>query len=94
MDILPRTLCKGDSRQDFFQHIKAIRISDWHFKGVSRQIFFQNLKATRPRKARTQNTMSPALGHSSPCYPHIIAILRCCPCYHIVEQFAPFNVAK
>ena len=57
MDILPRTPCKGDSRQDFFQHIKAIRISDWHFKGVSRQIFFQNLKATRPREARTKNTM-------------------------------------
>ena len=59
MDVLPGTPCKGVSRQDFFQHIKAIRISDWHFKGVSRQDFFQNLKATRPRKARTQNTMSP-----------------------------------
>ena len=35
MDILLRTPCKGVSRQDFFQ----------------------NLKATRPRKARTQNTM-------------------------------------
>ena len=57
MDILPRTPCKGVSRQDFFQHIKAIRISDWHFKGVSRQDFFQNIKATRPRKARTKNTM-------------------------------------
>ena len=94
MDVLPRTPCKGVSRQNFFQHIKAIRISDWHFKGVSRQIFFQNLKATRPRKARTQNTMSPALARASSCYPHTIAILRCCPCYHVVEPFAPFNVAK
>ena len=57
MDVLPGTPCKGVSRQDFFQHIKAIRISDWHFKGVSRQNFFQNLKATRPRKERTKNTM-------------------------------------
>ena len=53
----------------FFQHIKAIRISDWHFKGVSRQDFFQYLKTTRPRKARTKNTMSPALGRASSCYP-------------------------
>lgn len=72
MDILPRTPCKG----------------------VSRQNFFQDLKATRPRKARTQDTMPLALGHASPCYPHIIAILRYCPYYHIVEQFAPFNVTK
>ena len=94
MDILPRKPCKGVSRQDFFQHIKAIRISDWHFKGVSRQNFFQNLKATRPRKARTQDTMPLALVRASPCYPDTIAILRCCPCYHIVEPFAPFNVTK
>ena len=94
MDILPRTPCKGVSRQDFFQHIKAIRISDGHFKGVSRQDFFQNLKATRPRKARTQNTKSLALSRASPCDPHAIAILRCCPCYHIVEPFTPFNVTK
>ena len=94
MDILPRTPCKGVSRQDFFQHIKAIRISDWHFKGDSRQDFFQNIKATHPRKERTQNTMSPALGRASPCYPHTIAILRCWSYYHIVEPFAPFNVAK
>ncbi|WP_028899612.1 hypothetical protein [Prevotella sp. HJM029] len=56
--------------------------------------FFQNIKATRPRKARTQDTMPLTLGHASPCYPHIIAILRCCPYYHIVERFAPFNVTK
>lgn len=94
MDILPRTPCKGVSRQDFFQHIKAIRISDGHFKGISWQNFFQNIKATRPRKARTQNTMFLALSRASPCDPDTIAILRCCPCYHIVEQFAPFNVTK
>lgn len=94
MDILPRTPCKGVSRQNFFQHIKAIRISDWHFKGVSRQDFFLYLKATRPRKARTQNTMSLALGRASSCYSDTIAILRCCPCYHVVEPFAPFNVTK
>ena len=94
MDILPRTPCKGDSRQFFFQHIKAIRISDWHFKGVSQQDFFQDLKATRPQKERTKNIMPLALSHASPCYPRTIAILRCCPCYHIVERFAPFNVTK
>ena len=94
MNVLPRTPCKGVSRQNFFQHIKAIRISDWHFKGVSRQDFFQDLKTTRPRKARTQNTTSLALGRASPCDPDTIAILRCCPCYHVVEPFAPFNVTK
>ena len=72
MDVLPRTPCKGDSRQDFFQ----------------------DLKATRPQKEHTKNIMPPALGHASPCYPHTIAILRCYPCYHIVEQSAPFNVTK
>jgi len=34
-----------------FQHIKAIRISDWHFKGVSRQNFFQDLKAHSPAES-------------------------------------------
>ena len=72
MDILPRKPCKG----------------------ISRQNFFQNLKATRPRKARTQDTMPLALGRASSCDPHTIAIFRCCPSYHIVEQFAPFNVTK
>ena len=84
MDILPRTPCKGVSRQDFFQHIKAIRISDWHFKGVSRQDFFQNLKATRPRKARTQNTMSPyprprkSLRSPRNRYPSMLPLLSHC----------------
>lgn len=72
MDILPRKPCKGVSRQDFFQ----------------------DLKATRPQKERTNDIMPLALGHAGPCYPHTIAILRCCPGYHIVEQFAPFNVTK
>lgn len=72
MDVLPRTPCKGVSRQDFFQ----------------------NIKATRPRKARTKDTTPLALGRASSCYPDTIAILRCCPRYHIVEPFAPFNVTK
>lgn len=72
MDVLPRTPCKGNSRQDFFQ----------------------DLKATRPQKERTNDIMPLALGHASPCDPHTIAILRCCPCYHVVEPFAPFYVAK
>ena len=78
---------QNNRKQDGYSAEKALQ------RGFSAGLFL-DLKATRPRKARTQNTMPLALGRASPCYPDTIAILRCCPCYHIVEPFVPFNVTK
>ncbi|RKW51521.1 MAG: hypothetical protein D8B50_01515 [Prevotella sp.] len=72
-----------------FQHIKAIRISDWHFKGVSRQNFFQNLKATRPRKARTKSTMPLALSRANPCYPDTILSFDVAPAITLWSHLHP-----
>ena len=67
-----------------FPHIKAIRISNWHFKGVSRQDFFSRLKSHSPTERAHQK-------HHAPCprprksllsphhrYPSMLPLLSHC----------------
>ena len=53
---------QNNRKQDGYSAEKALQ------RGFSAGLFL-DLKATRPRKARTQDTMPLALGRASPCAP-------------------------
>lgn len=69
---------------ELFQHIKAIRISDWHFKGVSRQDFFSGLKSHSPTESAHQKHHVPCprprklLRSPHHCYPSMLPLLSRC----------------